>query len=178
MDLASIASGFRKRFKTIDGRSFLGEITVPTATPRQGNIGNPPRILRVGIAAAVYIGDVMVTEAGRHYLLGRHPENDNIHYQAQEFRLFDVDHIYGWKRKATVTDPVTGLSKESGYTDLGLAYCMLDTPMVGVDSVTHVRKTLWRFLTNVPIQLGDILNDQYKVVAITPQLGLWFAEVE
>ncbi len=179
MDLGSIAAGFRKRFRTVDGRSFYGEMTAPTATPRQGSLDPPPRVLRTSPNAVVTVGDVMVTPLGRRYILGRHPTNEVRNFSGLEFRLFDVDLIYPWARAATVIDPVTKLAKVSGAPqDLGLVYCALMDPAVQIDSSTNTRKVQYRFLANAEVQTGDILNGSLKVVAVTPQLGLWFAEVE
>jgi hypothetical protein len=178
MKLDDVARSMMKRFRTDDGRSFYGELVKPAPSTRPDNFDHPRRILRTGAKSIVNVGNVMLTQNRRRYLLADHDDVETARLDFRMFQLFELNNHVSWKRPTSVSDAVTGLGRESIPTNLGLIYCAYEQPAIVQDATIRDRKTKYRVITKETLQLGDILDDKLKVIMVWTLLGVPFAEVE
>jgi hypothetical protein len=178
MKLSDASRLMMRQFRTTDGRSFLGELIKPENRNPPNNFDNPRRLLRTGALAGVGVGDVMIDTAGRRYLLTSDDDTETPRLTLHMFRLIEMTSVLLWTRMVTGVDPVTKLGKALAPLRLGPIWCSMEQPASHTDGDLRVRELRYRVVTGAEVLAGDRLNDRFKVVTVSKQLGVTFAEVE
>lgn len=170
----SISSAMRK-FRTVAGKPFFGEIYAPIDYMPLDNFASPRRMMRTKQNTMVVPGDVFQTASGRHYMVSLHTDSDHTDFKYRTWRLFEVDRQVAWERYLTTVDPVTGLEK-------GAIKGLIDNPWAAFEHKNpeednlRVPKEQWRVALPVEVKKGDFLDGK-KVEEVWTQLGIWFAMV-
>lgn len=172
--------GAARRFQTLiykeNGQPFNGTIMpvdegkVPTY-----DFSSPRLLLRTIDQDVVKPRDVILDEIGRRFIVA----NNGISTYGQQFtwRLFQVLADLTWKRKAGVTDTLTGLKRAQPAEDLGLIPCTVEmTGREYPEPATNLSEETRRIITSVQLQLGDQVDDAI-VRRLDTALGVTYAEI-
>jgi hypothetical protein len=179
MNPSNVSQFAMSRYRIVGGASFWGELIKPASqSSRPDNFDSPRRLVRVGVNANVTAGMVMVTQLGKYYLLAEHDDDETPRLALRMFYLFEVPNVVSWERMVTIQDTVTGMDREYQKLNLGTIYCAMEAPGVFKDGAFGVRSSTYRVITGSPVQLGDILNGNKKVVSMAVQLGVNFLGIE
>jgi len=89
--LARTGNRFRVKMKTIAGREFLGDLQEPPPTLGFNLYFQPRRMMRVGSAARINPGDVILGPNNRRYVCADHGENVLHSVINKTFLLYEVD---------------------------------------------------------------------------------------
>lgn len=169
--------GRRQKLHIINGISFLGWFLAIPDTTRVTNMLHPRRLLQVKPECPVHVGDVISNSSGTMYICADHGEGWREVPIYRQFKLYQVDQIYPWKRATITTDTLTGLKKSTGsFTSLGSAYCSIEPASPERDAF-KIPEAQAEIVTSSAIQLGDILGP-WEVVRVDQQLGVYSATVK
>lgn len=175
MEFGRAGSRLEATLTTVDGREFQGFVTpVSSASKLYANI--PLEYdLRLPVNTISKIGDViyygsglfMIAEGSVGFFAG-----PNFHLR----RMVQALQTLAWSRRQSTVDPVTGLSKASAETALGMAYGTL-TPSAAFNDVFQVEDSRYHFVTTAAVQVNDMVGP-YTVTFVSSRVGLQFAEVK
>jgi hypothetical protein len=137
-------------------------------------------LIRVRAESIVGTGDVVIDPAGRRYILAdfdANPVANTIVYRTH--LAYPVNRRPLWQREsAGVIDPLTKLRRAGERVTLGQIDALIEVfGREDMDPSMKVREQTRRLVTNVPIQLNDIVEDMV-VKRVDASLGIWVAEIE
>lgn len=154
-----------------------GTFTGVLAEPGQGEVpayqfNLPRRLLRVEHHLPVRPGQVLRTELGTVYMVGRHGDSEARGGALfRTFRLFEADNQYTWKRRGKAIDPVTRLPKDTGLVDQPMVWGAYEPMPEMFDRQLRSSFETARFITTADVQEDDVVNGM-KVARVDMQLGL------
>lgn len=165
-----VFSRFQERWSNVTrtGAQFLGETYDPEKQVTA--FEEVVRLLRVPLNSETESGD-HVTYGLRHYVLSAHSNEDDM----LVFRLIPMPDQAVWKmRSLKVTDPVTGLLKDSGTTFTTNIWVRQITKGFSGDTLAFDRQVL-RYVCGSAIHEGDTLDGRL-VKKVYVEQGVLIAE--
>lgn len=178
LSLASIDDKFNIRFEIIENGSgtfggIIDEIVMNQAPSFV--FVTPRRLLRVPADLPVRSAMVIRSEGGAIYMVGEHGESESFQGTVfKAFRLFPTHEKWSLKRRLKTTDLVTGLEKDSEIVEVALIWGSYEPLQEQFDRETRVAAETARFITNHPIENGDIIAGK-RVFRVDKELGLYIA---
>lgn len=175
MNVAGISRKTASRFRTTDGKSFLGTLFTPT--PRQNSGFDAPHMM-MRVAANSNAAPGMVFKiTGRVYMLADHMAYQTPSFGGRAFTLIEMSQFVQWTRVVTAPDTVTGMARPTSAapTDLGMVWTSYESAQPVMDMLS-VPKPKYTLATNAALVLGDFLAGR-KVVEVYQQLGVTHAVV-
>lgn len=177
MRLQDAGSRFRSKYYTLTGRELFGEILAPpTGVGGKADYTNPRRILKVSNKTIISPGEVIL-DNGRRYLCVDYADISDVRTDHKLLRLYEASQTATITRKATIVDPLTGLTKTTSYTEVGASNIPCQLEYVGTTEDMRVTIYKYRIIIGVEIQPDDRINGKYTVVSASSSLGVYFGEV-
>lgn len=173
--LRSSDDRFGTQLTLIEGGT--GSFTGVLAEPGQGEVpayqfNLPRRLLRVEPHLPVRAGQVLRTETGVTYMVGRHGTSEaKSGALFRSFRLYEADGQYTWKRRGKVIDPVTRLPRDTGLIENPMIWGAYEPMPEMFDRQLRSSFETARFITTADVQEDDVVNGM-KVARVDMQLGL------
>jgi len=178
LSLASIDDKFNIRFEIIENGSgvfhgILDEIVMNQA-PSFVFVA-PRRLLRVPAGLPLNTAMIIKSEAGTNYMLGEHGFAESFQGTVfNAFRLFPTSSKFALMRSSTRADLVTGLETNDRVEPIANIWGSYEPTPEQFDRELRVAAETARFITNHPIERGDIIDDK-KVFRVDKELGLYIA---
>lgn len=179
MDLSTAHKYFESLWWNSRGFQFKAQLLMAPSQPSAVYFYLPRRLLKYSYNAGVLPGDYITSKtSGKAYLCG---ENGDSEFQGQviyrTLRLFEVTHTSAtWKRNDTTKDPITGLAKKNANQPHLVANIPVAIEFVKLqEDEMRIPADLVRIIAKDPIKIGDFINDEYTIVNVEAQLGLYMA---
>lgn len=176
--LARTDSRFKVTFEILEGGqgTFQGVISEPDQGEVPSYIFNlPRRLLRVPphlpLAPRMVVRDL----SGAVFMLAEHgaaAHHDELTFR--NFRMFQADNRYTWKRRSKTIDPITKLERDGEPTILGQIWGAYEPTPEQFDRTVRASFEEGRFITAAEVLLNDIVNEK-RVTRVDVQLGLSIA---
>ena len=176
MNLTDVAANKRTRFTVLGGPSFFGFMREIPDTTRVSNLDHNRRVLQVSPKSIVKSTDIIKTNQGVMFLVADHGDGYSAGIFYRQFKLFEINRTYNWKRKVTVVDSVTGLVMDSSYTDMGNIYCA-EQPERQLTDTLNIPEPTVSLLVGKAVQIDDKINNQ-TVTRVTQELGVYVVETK
>lgn len=178
-NLGDTPSRFESIYHTDDGRQFRASLSVPSdREPANLMFNRNRRLLRVREGQDVRLRDRIYSVEGVRFLVGASTASEwagRILYRL--YRLFEVDDVWTWSRKATIIDSLTGLPKETTSTILDQAWLVIEPDQEDIDRAMHIHQERLRLITDSHLQEGDRIGTRI-VKRSNELLGLTFVEAQ
>lgn len=172
---ASVAGRYLKEMRTLSGSTVRG--TIMPASDREGSpfeTAAPRPVLRTAQGSEITPGTIIIAyPGGPRYLIGDHYAGEEYY---RSWRLFLIEKEHVWTRPGEETDSLTNLKKAAPPANLGVALgCVEHDRRMFTDPGLRLKTERVTFITNSPIQVGDLLDGQL-VTRVVRDLGLYVAE--
>lgn len=158
------------KFSRLDGAQFLGFLTTLAEAPTKDQV--PYRTLVVKSPGIARVGAVVESPGGRKMLLLETPPNFEW---AEAYRAAYVSREYPWKRRVVLTDPVSKVKRDAGFSDMGMIYAYFEKPELVMFEGS--KETKYRFLTGQDVTPGDVI-DERNVKRVYDSMGVKVVELE
>ena len=174
MRLLNRTDVFREWFTTESGLRFRGTMAPLTDGNAQTTTFLEPRhVFLTRREEPVRARDIIHDQDGSAFLLANH----DITPHRRTFRVFQMQGKLPWRRQATVTEPITGLTKSITETNLGDIWCASE--LYGREEVDRGLKVgidRKRLITGAAVQLNDKV-DGLTISRLTLVYGVSVVEV-
>jgi hypothetical protein len=172
--LSSVGFRLMDLLTTLEGSKFRGLIQTNNVLRTQNDISD--YLLQVSLENDIAVEGKVIFYDGEKFLLGRGVTEFNAGPRFRNLRMIEVTDTFQWTRAATTTDPVSGLSQQTGQTSLGTCYAnKLGT--AAVSDIFHTGDYKFALITNAAVQVNDKLDD-LTVTHIESRHGLTYAQVK
>lgn len=178
LSLQSIDDKFNITFEILENGSgtFKGIIDEIVMNQAPSFVFVPPRrLLRVPATLPLNTSMIVRSQAGTVYMLGEHGFAESFQGTVfNSFRLFPTHDRYAIMRRVAVNDAVTGLKKDDSVIQVATVWGSYEPLPEAFDRETRVAAETARFITNHPIERGDIIDGK-RVFRVDKLLGLYIA---
>lgn len=131
-------------------------------------------VLHVRHKEPVQVGMVVQDGIGRRFLTAIHDEYDHT----RVLKLFPVTSHVSWKREQVSIEPVTGLSKGTGQTELGPIWVAVEIyGREEVERATHIGMDRSRVLVGADVKLNDLIDGR-MVRRLNEVYGIKVVEIQ
>lgn len=158
------------KFSRLDGAAFSAHLTTLAEAPTKDQV--PYRTLVVKSPGIASVGAIVTTPGGRKMLLLETPPNFEW---AEAYRAAYVSKEYAWKRRVVVTDPVSRVDRDAGFSSMGMIYAYFEKPEVILFEGS--KETKYRFLTGQDVLAGDVIDGR-NVKRVYETMGVKAVELE
>lgn len=136
----------------------------------------PRRILKVPPELALQGGMVIQSELGIKYMVAFYsPSETSMGPPFRAFKLYQVSVVATLTRRNTVIEIRTGLPQEATPSPAIDIYASFEPLQEAFDRELRIPNEKSRLITNEPLQRGDIINNDMKVIEAHEFQGLWGA---
>jgi hypothetical protein len=178
LSLRNVAERFQTRFEIIENGSgtFSGIINeIVLNNPPAGIFNMPNRIVRVAPNLPLLSGMVIRSEAGTVYLVAEHGYSESWEGPIfRAFRIFPTFEKFAIERQVKQNEVVTGLPKTESLDTVATVWGIYQPQPEIFDRGTRVSDETGRFITNYPLQRGDMVRGK-RVFRVDKELGLYIA---